>query len=189
MRWYASQPASGLTPSSQRPPCWLEVGRVGFIKIKHAETSEFDVLIGRQFGSNRDPLGLSDMTTVGIGLIVIGVAQVCGGLILWPRHRRQNTKTGQRFGCGDTMSRSRGWFKISAQLGKVLLGNQGQRASLNQRVTGSIPVAFPKLTPPSPLARGGLRFPVSARRYRLQAFAGLSLVAKIPFQTRRATAG
>lgn len=52
---------------------------------KHAETSEFDVLIGRQFGSNRDPLWLSDMTTVRIGLIVIGVALVCGGLILWPR--------------------------------------------------------------------------------------------------------
>ena len=25
------------------------------------------------------------MTTLGIGLIVIGVALVCGGLILWPR--------------------------------------------------------------------------------------------------------
>ena len=127
MRWYASQPASGLTPSSQRPPCWLEVGRVGFIKIKHAETSEFDVLIGRQFGSNRDPLGLSDMTTVGIGLIVIGVAQVCGGLILWPRHRRQNTKTGQRFGCGDTMSRSRGWFiswEIKANARLLISGSQ-----------------------------------------------------------------
>jgi hypothetical protein len=25
------------------------------------------------------------MTTVGVGLIVMGVALVCGGLILWPR--------------------------------------------------------------------------------------------------------
>jgi hypothetical protein len=47
--------------------------------------SEFDVLMGRQFGSNRGPLWRSDMTTVGIGLIVVGVALVCGGLILWPR--------------------------------------------------------------------------------------------------------
>jgi hypothetical protein len=31
------------------------------------------------------------MTTLGIGLIVIGVALVCGGLILWPRaSQREN---------------------------------------------------------------------------------------------------
>ena len=53
--------------------------------VKHAETSEFDVLMGRQFGSNRGQLWRSDMITVGIGLIVVGVALVCGGLIFWPR--------------------------------------------------------------------------------------------------------
>ena len=39
----------------------------------------------RRYKTGLEYVLAQQMTTLGIGLIVIGVALVCGGLILWPR--------------------------------------------------------------------------------------------------------
>jgi len=39
----------------------------------------------RRYKTGLEYVVAEQMTTLGIGLIVIGVALVCGGLILWPR--------------------------------------------------------------------------------------------------------
>src|SRR6516164_6892489 len=59
------------------------------------------------------------MTTLGIGLIVIGVALVCGGLILWPRapQREHENQAGTRPPYGSTMGQYEKYMQLWKKLG------------------------------------------------------------------------